>query len=173
MKIFGWFIATLFIFIGLFLVLRFVYCRPNYFVVKTAKPVAEKIADYIVKNGIPKSLDEIPNLPYKLTNCKRTHKYTKEVGLKEINVATQKEAEWKEVDEQCSLDTEDNYYYQVSFWFAKSYKFPKRTSGRLEIKSSNTIVAASFKKDDKNNLIHDTVGAANINTNGICRSFKQ
>ena len=166
-------IMTILVFVGLFLSLRFFFCGPNYFVVKTAKPVAEKIADYIVKNGIPERLDKIPDLPYKVINCKRTSLFTKEVDLKEINVANQKEAEWKEVNESCALDTPDNYYYKISFWFAINYKFPKRSSGRLEIESSNTVVTVSFKKDDNNNIIHDAIGTANINTNGICRSFKQ
>ncbi len=45
-------------------------CGPNPEDVKVMTPQAEAISNYILKNGIPKSLADIPNLPYALENCK-------------------------------------------------------------------------------------------------------
>ena len=44
-------------------------CGPNKKDVAVMKPMAEAISNYIVKNGIPKSLKDIPGLPYEL-ECK-------------------------------------------------------------------------------------------------------
>ena len=46
-------------------------CGPNSADVKVMKPMAEKISAYIIKNGIPKSLKDIPDLPYGLVGCKK------------------------------------------------------------------------------------------------------
>jgi len=55
-------------------------CGPNSADVKVMKPMAEKISAYIIKNGIPKSLKEIPDLPYGLVGCtvKRIYDYPEE-----------------------------------------------------------------------------------------------
>jgi len=49
-------------------------CGPNSADVKVMKPMAQKISDYIVKNGIPESLKDIPDLPYGLEECEKTQK---------------------------------------------------------------------------------------------------
>ncbi len=46
-------------------------CGPNPWDVRVMKPMANAISNYIVKHGIPKSLSEIPGLPYRLEGCKR------------------------------------------------------------------------------------------------------
>lgn len=46
-------------------------CGDNSADVKVMKPMAQKISDYIVKNGIPESLKDIPDLPYGLEGCER------------------------------------------------------------------------------------------------------
>ncbi len=46
-------------------------CGPNSADVKAMKPQAEVITNYILKHGIPKSIAEIPNLPYPLDRCER------------------------------------------------------------------------------------------------------
>jgi len=57
------------IFVGYHLYVSYT-CGPNRSDVKVMKPMADAITKYLLKNGIPKSLDEIPNLPYKLEGCK-------------------------------------------------------------------------------------------------------
>ena len=51
-------------------------CGPNAQDVKVMKPMAKAISGYIVKNGIPASLSNIPNLPYELQDCKRDEYYS-------------------------------------------------------------------------------------------------
>jgi len=46
-------------------------CGANSADVKVMKPMAEAVSSYIIKNGIPKSLEDIPNLPYELEGCER------------------------------------------------------------------------------------------------------
>jgi hypothetical protein len=67
MKILGWIIATPFIILALYALLRVAFCGPNQSDVRVMKPMAEAISHYISKNGIPDSLEDIPNLPYKLS----------------------------------------------------------------------------------------------------------
>ena len=47
------------------------FCGPNMSDVGVMKPMAQKISDYIVKNGIPESLKDIPDLPYGLVECNK------------------------------------------------------------------------------------------------------
>ncbi len=49
-------------------------CGPNAKDVEIMTPQAEAISNYILKNGLPESLGEIPDLPYKLQDCKWTEK---------------------------------------------------------------------------------------------------
>jgi len=44
-------------------------CGPDPRDVKVMKPMAEAISEYIVKHGVPKSLEDIPGLPYRLEGC--------------------------------------------------------------------------------------------------------
>jgi hypothetical protein len=46
-------------------------CGPNSADVKVMKPMAEAISSYIIKHGVPKSLEDIPGLPYRLEGCER------------------------------------------------------------------------------------------------------
>jgi hypothetical protein len=76
MKILGWIIVIPVVLFVLLIVARVAFCGPNSSDVKVMKPMAEKISDYIVKNGIPESLEDIPNLPYELKDCKKIVKGT-------------------------------------------------------------------------------------------------
>jgi len=50
-------------------------CGPNRSDVKAMKPMAEAIKSYVLKNGMPKSLNDIPNLPYELHQKKNGFPY--------------------------------------------------------------------------------------------------
>ena len=50
-------------------------CGPNRSDVKVMKPMAEAISNYIVKHGIPESLKNIPDLPYRLEGCERDKEF--------------------------------------------------------------------------------------------------
>jgi len=67
-------VGGIIIFIGIliFLIIPIwhkISCSPNSHDVKVMKPQAKAITDYIVKNGMPKSLKNIPELPYGLMEC--------------------------------------------------------------------------------------------------------
>ena len=47
-------------------------CRPNEGDVKVMKPMGKVISNYIIKHGIPKSLKDIPDLPYALIGCNKS-----------------------------------------------------------------------------------------------------
>ena len=47
------------------------FCGPDMSDVRVMKPMAQKISDYIVTHGIPKSLKDIPDLPYGLEGCNK------------------------------------------------------------------------------------------------------
>jgi len=170
MKILGWIIALPFILLVLYALLRFAFCRPNYFVVKTATPMVEKIADYIVEHGIPESLDKIPNLPYELEGCKVDTKYGKEINLKDVPVNSEKNADWSIYEHHCNFFYKNNDY-KVRLWFIKHYKYKDRTHGKIGIQSFKTHVGISFKmKNEK--LTHDTAGSGFDNRFGFCQQYK-
>jgi hypothetical protein len=170
MKIMGWIIAIPLIVLALYAVLRFTFCRPNYFTVKSLTPMVEKIADDIIEHGVPESLEKIPDLPYEL-GCDRKIKYEKRVGLKDITVALKKDADWSVIEESCI------FFYQkkinrVQFWFFEDYKYPESTHGDIDIRLGKTSIGTSFKfKDGK--LVSDGIGTGFDNRFGFCRQFKQ
>jgi len=172
MKILGWIIALPFILLALYALLRFTFCRPNYFVVKTATPMVEKMADYIVEHGVPESLDVIPNLPYEIKNCKRTYKYEKRVVLKDIEVLTQKEADKAIVNEICYF-SDNTHLYKIKLWLVEHYITPKNIYGKLSIRSNKTHVGISFDTNKNGKLIRKTMGSGFDNRFGFCRQFKQ
>jgi hypothetical protein len=68
----GMIVITIVAFIGL----RVFFCGPDQADLRVMKPMAEAISDYIIKNKIeqmPKSLVEIPNLPYMIKNCRKDY----------------------------------------------------------------------------------------------------
>ena len=171
MKILKWIIALPFIALALFVLARFALCRPNYFTVKTATPMVEKIADYIVANGVPESLDNIPDLPYKLEDCKRKIVYKKEIDLQNVQVKLKIEADWAIHEERCMfIHASDEY--SVQFWFVENYKNTDSTHGDIDITSDKTSIGIGFKIINEK-LIHDTVSESYNKISGFCRQFKQ
>ena len=166
MKTLLWIIATPFIILALYALLRFAFCRPNYFVVKTATPMVEKIADYIVEHGLPESLDAIPNLYYEIKNCKKKNVYWN--GHKIVNDL--EKTEWIEVEERCNLVYEDKKYkifLRLTKFINKPYD-----EGRLSIKFSKTHLGTNFSlKNGK--LVHSDIGSGFDNRFGFCQQFKQ
>lgn len=172
MKILGWIIATPLILLALYAVLRFAFCRPSYFTVKTATPMVKKIADHIVAHGIPESLEQIPDLPYELKGCKRTVRYRKLIGVSYEDIDSKDDADFAIIEENCSFYPNQKIG-KVSFRFSPSYKYPDRTDGKLRIKSDKTSVGVSFNTDKNNKLTYGKVGTGFDNRFGFCRQFKQ
>jgi len=172
MKILLWIIAVPLIFLALFIVLRFAFCRPNYFVVKTATPMAEKIADYIIENGVPESLDAIPTLPYELKGCNRKEIYWKEHEQIESN----QNAETIEIYMSCVFIHRNKILfkdeiYNVNFKYNSSFKMID-----IDIlnKSENTGIGYELKEiKNKKFQIHFVGDGYVLRHKGFCRSFNQ
>ena len=86
-----YFLQTLigfFIVMGLFHLYVLKTCGPNPKDVELMKPQVEAIAKYILENGVPQTMEKIPDLPYKLRKCVSPLSYR----------------------EQCSFTINDNQY---------------------------------------------------------------
>jgi hypothetical protein len=172
MKILKWIIITPIAVIVLLVLMRFIFCRPNYFTVKTATPMVEKIAKYIVTHGVPESLDNIPDLPYELEGCNRKEVYWKDDDtLKTKKVNTKAEATRMELFLSCVF-YKDQTPYSVNGRFVEIFSWDD-WSGKISIKSGKTSVGISFEKNKDNKIIHSTVGSGFDNRFGFCRQFKQ
>jgi len=170
MKILGWIIATPFILLGLFILLRFLSCSPNREVVKVASPVVNQIADYIVKNGIPESLEDIPNIPYKLNKCSKKevyYIYTEEVQ-KELATSMG-------VYLNCYF-MENEKLYRIYLDFGKAKNNNWQLSGEVDIynDASYTGVGTSLNTKKNGTLYKEySPSGYSHHNNGICSSFKQ
>lgn len=172
MKILGWIIALPFILLALYVLLRFAFCRPNYFVVKTATPMVEKIADYIVEHGVPESLGNIPNMPLKVNNCRRLITNYKKIDFKDVKVQTKKESDKSIIDETCYF-SENTNLYKIKLWLVEHNTTPKSIYGKLSIRLNKTHVGISFDTDENGKLIRKKIGSGFDNRFGFCRQFKQ
>ena len=171
MKILAWIIGTPLVLFGLLLLTRFTLCRPSHSVVETATPMVEKIADYIVKYGVPESLEDIPDLPYELNNCNNNITYEKESELHDIKVQEKEKADWIIYKESCSFIYKDTSY-SVKLWFIEHYKSVQSTHGDLDIELCKTSVGTSFEYQD-GKLISLGIGSSFDNRFGFCQQFKQ
>jgi len=168
MKILKWIVALPFIALALFIVARFVMCRPDGEVVRVATPMVEKIADYIVKHGVPESLEDIPDLPYGFDECKVSVKYEKKIGDNFIKVASENEADYILHEQSCSFRQKDRTY-RVWLWFEK---LNNTVQGRIRIQSDKTCVCSSLKKEKNFPLVHDKPGSGFDRRFGFCKQFK-
>jgi len=166
MKILKWIIVLPFIALVLYILARFAFCRENYFTVKTATPMVEKIADYIVVNGVPESLDKIPDLPNELKDCKRKIVYWQGHDI----VNTIKQAEWIEIKEKCN-------FYSMAKIFNVNLRLTKFVNkgfddGKIDISADKTRVGIVFEIVDEK-FVHDNAGSSFDNRFGFCRQFRQ
>jgi len=70
-----------FIIMGLFHFYVSKTCEPNAKDIELMKPQVEVITKYILENGIPTTMVEIPNLPYKLELCTHPITYREECSF--------------------------------------------------------------------------------------------
>lgn len=168
MKILGWIIATPFIILALYVLLRFAFCRPNYFTVKIATPMVKKISDYIVEYGIPESLDEIPDLPYELKGCERKIVYWTSERPRKI-VKDRQRADYAVVTEKC-YSLQDNNNFHLSLAYTDGFDMAR---GELDIVSKKTTVGTSFESADGKKYIFSDIGTSFDQRFGFCRQFKQ
>jgi hypothetical protein len=75
MKILAWIIGVPIAIIALWGVGRLLFCGPDKSIQKVTDPMATAILEYINTHGRPESLADIPNLPYKVEECKKKTVY--------------------------------------------------------------------------------------------------
>lgn len=130
------------IIIGLFNLYVLKTCGPNAKDVETMIPQAEAISDYILKNGIPESLIEIPNLPYSLENCKQQLLYQKyrKVGTTEqyFEEKDKNDAKGEVLNEKCEFN-QGGRIYEINIRFSASYKKEINASNNITIFNSNIL----------------------------------
>ncbi len=125
----GWkrILQTLLSFIGAIVLLNYYVvktCGPNSKDVELMTPQAEVITKYILKNGIPKFMADIPNLPYKLENCNREIWYPKRID--------------EVIEAKCVFIANDRTY-DVSIRFAANYKQQYINDLSINILNSETL----------------------------------
>jgi len=166
LKVLGMIVGAVVLIWMLLLLARFAFCRPSYSVVKTATPMVEKIADYIVEHGVPESLEDIHDLPYVLNGCKKTIIYWNDHDIvKEI-----KDAEWIEIKGTCTFLNKGktfNVNLRLTKFVNKIFD-----DGEIDISSDKTSVGIGFKMLD-GKLIHDKASSSFDNRFGFCRQLKQ
>ena len=121
-------------------------CGPNRADVKVMKPMAEKISEYIVKNGIPESLKDIPDLPYGLVRCEKHQKNLEKCIFYKNNTEYESEI------------------YILGDVYIEIYSKQTKTGLRYELtKNSST----------KNWLINKSNIAFSSKNSGICNPMRQ
>ena len=79
MKVLAWIIGVPIAIIALWGVGRLLFCEPDKSIQKVTDPMATAILEYINTHGRPGSLADIPNLPYKVEECKKLHSDDKSI----------------------------------------------------------------------------------------------
>ena len=121
-------------------------CGPNKKDVSVMKPMAEAISNYIVKNGIPKSLEDIPDLPYELEGCNKVQD-----------------------------NVEDCYFYSnKSRYFLRLYELSEGLSIEIENTVTRTGIYRDFRKNNKKNQwLFIEEKSFSSKTTGICNPMRQ
>ena len=155
----------MFIFVGLFFVLRFVSCGPSYSDMKKMNPMINAIGNYIARNGIPKSLNDIPNLPYELSGCKRNDYYE---NYKTDKHVSKDNAQMHQIEEIC-------YFKNIKLEFGiTNYLENSEISGMIKMVSDNkTVMSEGFETKNGKTFELDEINAGSYKNSGICRSLRQ
>jgi hypothetical protein len=128
------------------------------------KPMAQKISAYIVKNGIPESLKDIPDLPYGLEGCRRETTYGPSV-----KTYFTEDAQWKENMEICNFKN-----ITLRFRLAKSLKEKDaKWDGSLRMDSSHdTGLWMQIEEHDNKKMYFGEMSFSG-STKGICNPMRQ
>lgn len=146
-------------------------CGPDSYDVKIMKPQVKAIAEYIVKNGIPKSLEDIPSLPYALKECERKVQY--EAGYYEV-LKSKEGAEYIVIEEKCMFLNQKKTY-DLRLWFVKHYKSFSSSHGNIYLsnKVTETTVEYGIDSDEKGTYLiaKNNPRIYCSKSYGICASF--
>jgi len=145
-------------------------CGHNKHDVNIMKPQANAIIDYIVKNGIPKSMGDISTIPYELMQCKKEIQYK----ARHYEPLKSKEgAEYAEIDEQCIFFNRKNSYI-VRLRFHQYYNSISSVDGYINIENINSKTSINYDIDsDEFGIIkrNKEPDIRSGNHSGICASF--
>ncbi len=144
-------------------------CGPDPEDVKVMKPMAKAISDYIVKHGIPKSLSEIPNLPYRLEGCKREEYYQNTNNFPHTYDHVPKEkANLYQIEETCHFK---NMYLELG---VTDHMDNTRIGGMIKMVSTNkAVLTFHFRTRDGKNYLSDKIKVSSSKSTGICNPMKQ
>ncbi len=152
-------------------------CGPNPWDVRVMKPMANAISDYIVKHGIPKSLSEIPDLPYRLEGCKREESYYGDMNkstMQYIKLPNRIGANTAYIEEKCSFGAKNRHYY-IESRTGLDFKTHKNSMS-IEIGNMKSLTWGIFRiketpKHIKSNI--DELHFGSSKTDGICNPMRQ
>jgi len=150
--------------IGFYLYVK-LSCGPNLFDVRIMYPMAEKISQYIEKHGIPKSLKDIPDLPYGLEGCERSEEYLKGDNNGGMEKTSKGKAILYNVREKCHFKN-----IELSYWLQKD----SDVSISITLSSKNRTYVdygGGAEKDKK--IIFDIKTLGSSKTSGICNPMRQ
>jgi len=179
LKLFGGFIVTTAVFLivmwAMLLLIRFFSCGSDGADVKVIKPMAEKISEYIVKNGIPESLKDIPGLPDELEGCVRESYYDKfdKKTLNYIKIPSKEGADTKVIIQKCYFNHQSKKY---TLSINGNYEFDYGGKFIMDIKNytSETGIQYFFKLDAKGQIYLERKGNPySSKINGWCTQMKQ
>jgi len=141
-------------------------CSPNKDDIAIMKPMAQKIADYIVTNGIPKSLEDIPDLPYVVEGCEMNKEYWDYKG----NIVIKDIALLYKINEKCKYANNNiSINFGVTLWIKDNL-----WSGMIKLTSINkTTLFYSFESDNKNTFKFDDIHIGSHKDDGICNPMRQ
>jgi hypothetical protein len=165
--------------IGLFILYTNKACGPNAKDVEIMTPQAEAISNYILENGLPNSLAEIPDLPYKLEGCKKETQFTDQ------NLQTMKDKNLADhiiKNEECFFNT-DHSHYLIQVSVVEKFKGNKYAYGTLKLYSNENqtgidyiyIYDANKMQWEYKKFLNDTNRNPRIydnKTSGICNTLR-
>lgn len=178
MKIVGWIIAIPVVLLVLIGLSRGFFCGPNSKDVEVMQPMTKKISDYIVQNGVPESLKDIPGLPYELECEKAKEEYFIYDSLGSSIKAKKEEAISMTIHEHCLFYVNNRSYHLntiVEFYF-KKYGSSKKAYEDIRIENikSNTWGIVDFTTDWNNKTtLRNGIDFGSSKTDGICHTMKQ
>ncbi len=140
-------------------------CGPNPWDVRVMKPMAKAISDYIVKHGIPKSLSEIPNLPYRLEGCKREEYYE---NFKSYDHVPKEKAKMHQIRETC-------HFKNIHLRFGVTeFLNDKKIDGAIRMRSDNkTTFSQYFSGKENKNFSFEAIHIGSGKNTGICNPLRQ
>ena len=126
-------------------------CGPNEKEVELMKPQAEAISKYILENGLPKSMLEIPNVPYEWDRCER----------ESWNV------------EYCYFYFYENFYTARLYFLGESYKsiFLYIENEKSETGVSFTVIQ-ELKDGLETNKLVENLKAYSTKDDGLCNPMR-